>query len=69
MILRHGSQWFSVETSGLPIVQKLKVVTSEEANRRTIPLQHIDHDAETILGHSEVGDTCQQSVPNPLPRN
>lgn len=66
-MLQCRSQCFSVETSRLPIIQKLNFVIAEEPNRRTIPVQDIHHDAKAILDQGDVCDTRQQCVTNPCP--
>jgi hypothetical protein len=57
-------QGFSIETGGLPIIQKRSVVFPEELNGGAIPPQHIQHNAKTILRPSDGCDTRKKSVAN-----
>jgi hypothetical protein len=59
-------QSFPIQTGSLPIIQESSVVLPKELNGGTIPPQHIQHNAKTILSPSDGGDTRKKSVANPF---
>jgi hypothetical protein len=61
-----GVQGISVQTGGLPVIQKPNLVLSEELNGGPIPVKNIQHNPETVLGLCNGRDACKQGFANPF---
>jgi hypothetical protein len=59
-------QCISVQTGGLPVIQKPNLVLSEELNGGPIPVKNIQHNPETVLGLCNGRDASKQGFANPF---